>query len=208
MDVTLLLLAVAIGVEVAAPIGPINLIVMRTALERGFLPGAAAGLGSVMGDAAFAAVAAFGIREVESLVLSHALVLGLIGGTLLVVVGIVLARSHIDLEAMRASAQPISKRRIAKTFALTITNPATLFGMLAIFSGMGKALDLAAAPYRSSTAVAGVATGSLLWWIVVSGVVTLVRARLSAVWVDRINRWTGVAIAAFGFLLVFEALKR
>jgi len=205
MDVTLLLLAVAIGVEVAAPIGPINLIVMRTALERGFLPGAAAGLGSVMGDAAFAA---FGIREVESLVLSHALILGLIGGTLLVVVGIVLARSHIDLEAMRASAQPISKRRIAKTFALTITNPATLFGMLAIFSGMGKALDLAAAPYRSSTAVAGVATGSLLWWIVVSGVVTLVRARLSAVWVDRINRWTGVAIAAFGFLLVFEALKR
>ncbi len=208
MDLSIVVLAIAIGVAVAAPIGPINLIVMRTTLERGFLPGVAAGLGSVIGDAAFAAVAAFGIREVESLVRTYALALGLIGGTLLVAVGIMLARSHIDVDRMRAGPQPVSGRRIADTLVLTITNPATLFGMLALFSSLGPELNLAAGPYRPAIAVAGVAIGSLAWWAIVSGVVTLVRNRLSAIWVDRVNHWAGVAIAAFGFLLIFDALTR
>lgn len=208
MDLTLVGLAIAIGVAVAAPIGPINLIVMRTALERGFLPGVAAGLGSVAGDAAFGMVAAYGIRQVETAIEAYATVLGLLGGALLVAVGIHLARSHVDVDEMRASLQPISKRRIVKTFALTISNPATFFGMLALFSGLGSALDLASAPYRPAIAVAGVAFGSLLWWMIVAGMVTLVRHRLPAIWIDRINRWTGVAIAAFGFLLIFETLSR
>jgi threonine/homoserine/homoserine lactone efflux protein len=205
MDFVVVSLAVAFGVAVAAPIGPINLIVMRTALERGFLPGVAAGLGSVIGDALFAGIAAYGVRQVSDLVEHNAGWLGLAGGILLVAVGIHLACSHVDMDQMRNAPQPVSKSRIAKTFALTLSNPASFFGMLALFSGLGGALELAVAPYRPALAVAGVALGSLLWWTVVSGAVTLVRNRLPVTWIDRINRWTGVLIAAFGFLLIFEA---
>ena len=143
MDLALLLLTLGIGIAVAAPIGPINLIVMRTALERGFIPGVAAGLGSVIGDAFFGGIAAYGIRAVEALVQSYAKGLGMLGGGLLVIVGVMLARSHIDVETIRSGSQTISKRRIAETLFLTLTNPASLFGMLALFSGLGPALNLA-----------------------------------------------------------------
>jgi len=208
MDLALLLLTLGIGIAVAAPIGPINLIVMRTALERGFIPGVAAGLGSVIGDAFFGGIAAYGIRAVEALVQSYAKGLGMLGGGLLVIVGVMLARSHIDVETIRSGSQTISKRRIAETLFLTLTNPASLFGMLALFSGLGPALNLASAPYRPAMAVLGVALGSLTWWIIVSGVTHSVRNRLPTVWIDRINRWTGVLIAAFGFAVLFDALSR
>ncbi len=202
----LMVIGVAIGVAVAAPIGPINLIVMRIALERGFVPGVAAGSGAVLGDMVFAAVAAFGVREVQQLVAAYALYLGLLGGTLLILVGLHLARSHIDVAAVRKAALPVSKRTIAKTFVLTVTNPASLFGMLALFSGLGSVLALADSTYRPPLVVAAVGLGSLAWWMIVSSVINLVSGRLPEIWIDRINRWTGVAIAAFGFLLIFESL--
>jgi threonine/homoserine/homoserine lactone efflux protein len=207
MDLTLLALGIAIGVAVAAPIGPINLIVMRTALERGFVPGLAAGAGAVAGDMAFATIAAFGIRSVETFISAYAEILSMIGGAMLVAVGIHLARTHVDVETVRRAMLPVSKRTIAKTFALTITNPASLFGMLALFSGLGPALALADSSYRPHLAVFAVGLGSLTWWIIVSGTVRLVSRKLSDKWIDRINRWTGVLIAAFGFLLIFEALS-
>jgi threonine/homoserine/homoserine lactone efflux protein len=208
MDLSLILMTVAIGIAVAAPIGPINLIVMRTALERGFVPGVAAGLGSVIGDAVFAAVAAYGIRKIEAVITDYATILGLAGGGLLVAVGVHLAKAHVDIETMRSAPQAISKRKILKTFLLTMTNPASLFGMLALFSGLSANLALASAPHRPALAVLGVGLGSLIWWVVVAGAVTLVRHRLPVIWIDRINRWTGIAIAAFGFVVILETLGR
>jgi hypothetical protein len=79
-------------------------------------------------------------------------------------------------------------------------------GMLAIFGSMSPVLKLASAPYRATTAVAGVALGSLCWWIFISTLMTLLRGRITARWLDRINRWSGVLIAAFGFFFLFNAV--
>ena len=56
-------------------------------------------------------------------------------------------------------------RKIFQTFILTITNPATMMGMLAIFGTMGAALQLTTAPARAGMTVLGVMLGSLarLW---------------------------------------------
>jgi threonine/homoserine/homoserine lactone efflux protein len=206
MDATLVALSVAIGMAVAAPIGPINLIVMRTSLDRGFWAGIAAGTGSVAGDGLFATVAAFGIRQVQSLVLAHATALSFVSGVLLVGAGLRLARSHVEVAAVRVAVQRDFIHSFAKTFVLTLSNPATLFGMLALFSGLGSALNLAGSPYRPVTALTGVALGSLIWWCIVSGIVAQIRHRLSPAWLDRVDHWAGVAIAASGFLLIFRAL--
>jgi len=198
-----------IGLAIAAPIGPINLIVLRTALSRGFAGGLFAGLGSVIGDGIFAAVAAFGVRQIEEFIMAHATLLGAIGGVILIVVGLKTSRAHVDPAALAEAAGPITgqaaSRKVASTFILTVTNPATMMGMLAIFGTMGASLELTTAPARACMTVAGVMLGSLAWWAFLSGLVGFLRTRINGVWLDRINHWAGILIVALGFIFLFDA---
>ena len=54
--------------------------------------------------------------------------------------------------------------------------------------------------------VAGVVIGGALWWLFLSFVVSRFKERISEKIFDRINRWTGILIAAFGFALLIEAV--
>ncbi len=54
--------------------------------------------------------------------------------------------------------------------------------------------------------MAGVAIGGTLWWLFLSFVVTRFKSKISERVFDKINRWTGILIAAFGFALLAEAL--
>ena len=205
-----LFIGIFIGIAIAAPIGPINLIVLRTALSRGFSGGLFTGLGSVIGDGCFASVAAFGVRQIEDFVIGHATALGAIGGLILIFVGIRTSRAHVDADALAQAAGPITgqaaSRKIFSTFILTVTNPATMMGMLAIFGTMGAALELTTAPARAAMTVAGVMLGSLAWWAFISGMAGFLRSRINGVWLDRINHWAGILIVALGFLFLFDAL--
>ncbi|MBL8907060.1 MAG: LysE family transporter [Rhizobiales bacterium] len=199
-----------IGLAIAAPVGPINLIVLRTALSRGFAGGLFAGLGSVLGDGCFASVAAFGVRQIEEFIMAHATWLGAAGGLILIFVGIRTSRAHVDPDALAEAAGPsggqAAGRKILSTFVLTVTNPATMMGMLAIFGTMGAALELATAPARAGMTVLGVMLGSLAWWAFISGMVGFLRTRINGVWLDRINHGAGILIVALGLVFLFDAL--
>ena len=68
MSLTLILAGIAIGLAMSAPLGPVNIIVIRAALGRGFWPAFVCGRGAVIADVLFAAVAAYGVRSVEQVI--------------------------------------------------------------------------------------------------------------------------------------------
>jgi len=209
-DIALLLTAgIAIGLSVTAPLGPVNVLVIRTALRRNFAVAFLVGAGAVVADTVFAIVAAYGVRSIERFITDYALLLTLAAGVLMVAMGLRIARTHMSLAEVQ-TLEPPSKRQIARkmltTFTLTITNPATLFGFLAIFGTMSAVLKLSAAAYRPLLTVAGVAIGGLAWWLFLGFIVDRLKSRISGALFDRINKWTGVLIAAFGFVLLFDAI--
>jgi small neutral amino acid transporter SnatA (MarC family) len=81
-----------------------------------------------------------------------------------------------------------------------------LFGFIGIFGAMNGVLHLSEHEGRPLIAVAGVAIGVIGWWLFLSFLVSRLRGRISETMFARINRWTGVLIAAFGFALLIEAL--
>ena len=209
MDLILLITGIFIGLSVTAPVGPVNLIVIRTAIQRSFGVAVLTGLGAVLADALYASLAAYGVRSIEQFIAQYAKPLTLVGGTMLVILGIRLARSHVSLTQLTLNETPSPRlivRKMLTTFALTLTNPGVFFGFLAIFGTMSSVLTLAASPGRPPTVVAGVAIGGTLWWLFLSFVVTRLKSRITATTFDRINRWTGVLIAAFGFALLMNVL--
>lgn len=209
MDFILLITGIFIGLSVTAPLGPVNLIVTRTAIQRSFGVAVLTGLGAVLADVVYASLAAYGVRSIERFIAQYAMPLTLLGGTMLVILGIRLARSHMSLEQLALQDAPSRRiiiRKALGTFLLTLTNPGVFFGFLAIFGTMSGVLVLASSPGRPLTVVAGVAIGGTLWWLFLSFVVTRLKSRITATTFDRINRWTGVLIAAFGFALLMGVL--
>ena len=211
LGLDVIVFGLAIGLAGAIPLGPVNLIVIRNALKRGLKGGLWAGLGAVAGDGLFAAVAAFGVRSIEAFIMGHAFALQLVGGAILAAVGIATARSHVDSHALDPEDITISNTtagaKFASTLALTLANPAALAFVLSAFGAMGSVLQLGTAPCRAALSVAGVMAGSLAWWTILSALVARLRGRLTVKTLDRINRWSGIALAGFGFAILFHAFE-
>jgi threonine/homoserine/homoserine lactone efflux protein len=210
VDLKLILLTMAIGIAIEAPLGAVNLIVIRASLRSGLAGGLIAASGSILGDAAFAGAVAFGVQEIGNLIVRYGLILQICGGVLLLVMGIDTFRSHVADKALHIDSSPRSTlaRKAVSTFALTVTNPATFMGMVAIFGGMAAMVHLASAPARPWLAVIGVMAGAFTWWLFIATLATRLSRRLTGAALDRLNHWTGVGIIGFGLAVLANVVIR
>lgn len=189
-----------VGIAVAAPIGPIGTLCINRTMERGFWQGVSTGIGAALGDMVFAIAAAAGFAAMQDFLVEISLPLKLVGGILILVIGIRMLSPRPLVAAAEIEASDIIRTTLS-TFALTITNPATVFGFAALFAGAGLADTDGVSPFFL---VAGVFLGSLAWWFALCGAVVWLQRRLPdnfAHWVQR-----GSAFLLIGFGLVSLAL--
>lgn len=192
----------AIGLAIAAPVGPIGALCIRRTLVDGRLIGLATGLGAATADGAYGAVAAFGVTAVTSALVGLRLWIHLGGALFLAYLG---ARSLLACapKVGAAGAGPSSGvvadplSAWASTVALTLTNPATILSFAAVFAGLGLA---GAGDGAAGATVAGVFLGSALWWLVLTTTVGLVRSRLDARGLRWVNRVSGLILLGFAVL--------
>ncbi|MCB0002350.1 MAG: LysE family translocator [Anaerolineae bacterium] len=199
MDPGIFARGVAIGLAIAAPVGPIGVLCIRRTLAEGRLAGFVTGLGAATADTVYGAVAAFGLTAVSAFLVSQQDWLRLIGGAFLLYLGI---RTFLTRPMPQTAVRDDKSSRTlagdyASTFLLTITNPLTIISFAAVFAGLGLGSgydDLGSALLL----VAGVFTGSALWWLLLSGGVSLLRGRITENGLRWVNRVSGVIITVFG----------
>jgi arginine exporter protein ArgO len=164
----------------------------------------------VAGETAFAIAVAFGLRGIGNIILRYGLLLQIVGGVILLAMGIRAFRSHVAEGALRLGPVPRTSlaRKALSAFVLTITNPATFMGMVAIFGGLGAMLHLPSSGERPWLAVMGVAIGSSAWWLFVTSLVTHLRDRLAGSTLDKLNHWTGVGIIGFALAIFANVILR
>jgi arginine exporter protein ArgO len=204
--IQLVLAGLGIGLLMAAPIGPVNVLVIQRAMAKGFWGGLAAGLGAVLGDGVLAAVGAFSIAAISDGMLAYGDTIQLVGGVLLVAFGLALLlrrpvmttppheRSHI-LDHMGI---------IPQTFILTVTNPGAVLGMAAMIGGLGSLIGGLNTNLEALILVAAVMGGSLLWWLGLSELIATIRHKLTDNRLKMINRVAGFILLAFGAALIIE----
>jgi threonine/homoserine/homoserine lactone efflux protein len=205
LDWGLIAWGIIIGIAVAAPIGPVNLICIRNALARGFSGGVVAGFGAVLGDGTFAAAAAFSLTALSDWFVAWADWLQGIGAAVLIGLGLRTFLVTPNFSGLQLT-PPLSRlfATLCTTYLLTITNPATMMGFAAIFGAVDGLLAKAANYGAAFTLVAAVMAGSLLWWVVVSWIAAWLKHRITASRLALINKFMGFLIFVFG---VFIGLK-
>ncbi|MGQ0456480.1 MAG: LysE family translocator [Hyphomicrobium sp.] len=198
-----------IGVLIAAPVGPVNVMCIQRAIERGFWGGVAAGIGSVLGDGLIALFAALGVGAVSGAFLTHRALIEVVGGIAFVAFGLKLfltePRVMISTEGPRPEATLGEFAwDIPQTFFLTITNPGAVLGLFAIFGGVSTFVEVTST-IDALLMVAAIMAGSLLWWIFLSNLIARYRHLIDAGRLHAINRLAGVLLAGFGAILLVEA---
>jgi len=190
-----LLKGLAIGFCIAAPVGPIGVLCIRRSLAEGMAIGFSTGLGAATADAAYGAVAAFGLTAISDFLVGQKFWLGLIGGIFLCYLGV---RTFISKPAEQAA--NVQGRGLtgayASTLFLTLTNPMTILSFIAVFAGVGFGTGKSYG--NASILVLGVFVGSAAWWLILSSGVGLLRSRVNANWMRTVNRLSGAVICAFG----------
>lgn len=193
-----------IGVAVAAPVGAMGVLCIQRTIAGGWRAGMATGLGIATADAAFAAVAAFGVSAVSQWLVAAQAPLRIVGGLVLIWLGV---RAFLTAPRTGESLPSPSAggRRYATAVGLTLTNPMTIIAFAGIFAGAG----LVAQPGVATAAVAtlGVAIGSLAWWLVLVSGVFAVRHAVSPRVVVIINRASGVLLVAFGIVALVAGVS-
>ena len=206
--VQLVLAGIGIGVLMAAPIGPVNVLVIQRTVARGFWGGLAAGLGAVVGDGLLAAIAAFSVTAISDAMYSNAGWIKLVGGFLLVAFGVALlfTRPALTIPVGQKSHLLEHTGIIPQTFFLTVTNPGAILGMAAMIGGLGSLIGGLNTYLEALLLVLAVMGGSLVWWLGLSELIATIRHKLTEGRLKLINRIAGTVLIAFGLILLLDGI--
>jgi threonine/homoserine/homoserine lactone efflux protein len=196
-----LVIGLIIGFSIAAPVGPVGVLCIRRTLAEGRLHGLVSGLGAATADAIYGGIAGFGLTFISDMLVQQQIWLRFFGGVFLCFLGLK------TLLAKPSEKSPSEKRTgllgsYGSTFFLTLTNPMTILSFAAVFTGIGLGSTLV--DYGSAALlVFSVFAGSALWWLILSGSVSLLRKKVTPRVLRWINMVSGAIIMGFGvFALV------
>jgi threonine/homoserine/homoserine lactone efflux protein len=193
MDVALFAQSLWIGLSIAAPVGPIGLLVIHRTLRHGRAVGLATGLGAAVADAAYGAAGAYGVSALIAVLQGARVPLALLGGAFLLWLAWRTWHAAAPVQQAELGTAPALLPSFAGTFVLTLSNPATILSFVAIFG----ALAGQGAPASPALMVAGVLLGSGLWWLLLSGVVSALRSRFDARAQRGVGRFSALMLAGF-----------
>ena len=194
--------AVWIGLSIAAPVGPIGVLVIQRTLQHGPVLGLATGLGAAVADAAFGALWAYGVAALIGWLQGVRVPLVVGGAGFLLWMAWRTWRTADQVAAPAAPAAPTASKvggtvglggAFASTFVLTLSNPATILSFIAIFGSMASRGPSSSPGWM----VAGVLAGSALWWLVLCAAVGALRERFGATARRGVSRLSALMLLAF-----------
>ena len=201
-----LLKGIIIGFSLAAPIGPAGILCVRQTLSDGGRIGFLIGLSAASADIIYGTVAALGVAFVFDFVTVQQHWMRLATGLLLLILGAWAFRSNAAAPA-RIKGLLSHAGVFASTFALTITNPLTLFAYLAVFSAVGieQTVD---SRLPVVLLIAGVYSGSLLWFSMLTALALFFKEKITANGLAMVNKVAGSLLILFGVIAIWAGLRR
>ncbi|GJM35955.1 MAG: hypothetical protein DHS20C18_49560 [Saprospiraceae bacterium] len=196
---------IILGLSLSVLAGPMMFLFIQLGIERGFRAGAAAGLGSWTSDILFALAVYFGISYVlrVSNLSGFALVTGLIGGIILIVIGLGVLwhrppepQLEVDLNNFRDSYVGLW----LKGFLINTFNPFAAFFWIGVMTSFSASKQM-------NGLDATILFGSIIGTIVSTDILKILLAKrlkplMKSSYLDNMRKVSGVAIVLFGLILI------
>lgn len=205
--------SMAIGLSIAAPVGPIGMLCIQRSLSRGFGYGFATGLGAACADAIYGLLGALGVAGIATALPALSIGLKIAGGVFLLWLAFSIARERPVAQTVSAtSPRSSTARAFLTTFGLTLSNPMTIISFIGVFAALGPISPESGAGALSrwltvGPMVAGVFVGSAAWWLCLSSVTAAVGKKMPASFMHGIARTSALVIGVFGAVQLFAGVR-
>jgi putative LysE/RhtB family amino acid efflux pump len=201
-----LLVGFGLGLFVAAQIGPVSLLIVRSVVRGNFRIGFAMGAAVAIVDLGYAALGIAGVARALEATGGTGVVLGFIGAAILVVLGLramwIGFRARFGLETQDEVATP--RRAFATAFAATAFNPLTI----ALWTAAAPAaVSGAKSSIGTAALLVGVGLGTLTWYTCFAGAISLARRRIGPRMLAAIDIGAGAGILGFGAYLGYRTAR-
>ncbi len=198
---------IAIGALISAPMGPIGMLVIQRTLSKGRWPAFFTGLGAAFSDLVYCLLTGFCLSFITDFIDRHEFIIQIIGGVVLALFGLFLFRKN-PTRTLRAASSD-SNNYVSDTvtgFLLTFSNPLILFfiiGLFARFTFLQPEFGL----HHYIIAFSAIFAGAMLWWYLVTFLVSKLRKRINVRSLWLINRLVGIILITMGGAGVAMAVK-
>jgi putative LysE/RhtB family amino acid efflux pump len=200
--ISYLLKAWIIGIAIAAPVGPIGMLCIRTTLEMGLKGALWVGLGAVLADGCYGLIAVFGLSTITQVLLQKVIFIKIIGGILL----LYLAYKELKTKApihKNLKSHKTGLKLVSTIFFLTLTNPMTILSFIGIFASLSGAHTTG---LESLCMVFGICLGSMSWWLILGNIVVRIKHHLPDLWLHRIKYVSALILIGFGVASLISTL--
>lgn len=197
---------VIVGLAASIPLGPVGVLCIQRTLNKGRLSGLISGLGAACADGFYAVIAGFGVAVIIDYLEKYQIYFRIVGAAILIIMGLRLLFTNPGLQLRR---QLRKKRKgllgdFISIFALTISNPVTLFAFITFFAGLNF-FDSSANIWYVFVLLFGVLLGAFTWWFSLTSVVSIFRNKFRLRRMLIINRVAGILVVLFG-IFVFASV--
>lgn len=194
---------IIIGAIVSSPMGPIGMLCIQRTLAKGQLSGFVSGLGAAFSDLVYAALTGLFMGLVVNFVEAHQHPLQIFGSIVIGVFGYYIFQSNPvkDLHRNQEVKQTLVQDFIT-AFLLTFSNVLIVFLFIGLYARFGFVLPEHS--WRMTiSGLLGVFSGAVLWWLLVTFIVSLVRRWFNIRSLKILNRLVGsviIVLAVFGLI--------
>ena len=202
---TSLVVGFGLGFLVAAQLGPISLLAIRSTLRNGVAVGLAMGAAVAVIDTLYAAAGAAGAAGLLAFEPVR-LAFGLLGAAVLAVLGARTLWSAFRVRLGGEARDEVATPRAAFLTALaaTASNPLTIASWAAVFAAASTA---GAAGAGVAPLLAGVGLGSLTWMTLLAAGISVARRWVGPRLLRTVDGVAGAGLLGFGGLLAYRTLR-
>ncbi|MDD2241983.1 MAG: LysE family transporter [Bacteroidales bacterium] len=189
-----------IGLGASIPLGPLGILCIQKTLSRGRFAGFVTGLGASVSDTFYSTISLLGLVFIEDLIDSHKPAVLMVGGIVILIIGLKIYVTNPIRQIRQKNKKSKHVEDFFEALAMTITNPGSIFLILAMFTAVRfNVADPAIEPrIIILTVLWGVFTGSALWWFTLSTSISTFRKKFRLKQLIMLNKISGVIIAAIG----------
>lgn len=197
----------AIGALISAPMGPIGMLIIQRTLSKGRWPAFFTGLGAALSDLLYCLLAGFGLSFITDIIERHQFALQIFGSIVLAAFGLFLFRKNPtrSLKTAESDGRNFWSDFISGFF-LTVSNPLILFFIIGLFARFNFILPEYEI-FHYIWAYLTIFSGALIWWYLVTFLVSKLRSRFNvrSLWlVNRIVATILIVMAVIGVLLAIN----
>jgi len=190
--------ALILGFSLAAPVGPIGLLVISRTIRKGQFYGFISGLGATFADGVYGCIAGFGFGAIINFLINHSDIIKPVGCVIMCLIGIKTFLSKTHVQKIKAKDAKNLVGAFTSVFFLTLSNPITIVFFIALFSGLG--LHVGESYFSIFTFIIGVLVGSAAWWLILSSITGVVRHKINEKTISVINKISGTALIVLAVL--------